>query len=148
MKGKVTILDFWGYWCGPCLQKMPELFKLYDKYHGQGLEVIGIHVDTGESEETPVNTVDELDQRLRRVRKDVWDGRDVPYPVALVSGKRTSFGTVVETSDRARGELVAKFGVVSFPTVILIDRQGRIEGRFDPGNSKDVARLEKLLIEN
>src|SRR4029079_16366558 len=29
LKGKCVILDFWGYWCGPCVHRMPDLFQLY-----------------------------------------------------------------------------------------------------------------------
>ncbi len=45
LKGKVIILDFWATWCGPCRQSIPDLQKLYVKYHSQGLEVVGISVD-------------------------------------------------------------------------------------------------------
>lgn len=41
----VTIIDFWGTWCGPCLLAMPDLQELYDTYHKQGLNVVGISVN-------------------------------------------------------------------------------------------------------
>jgi peroxiredoxin len=41
---KVTIIDFWGTWCGPCLLAMPDLQELYDGFHKQGLNVVGISV--------------------------------------------------------------------------------------------------------
>ena len=44
IKGKVTLIDFWGTWCGPCLKAMPKLQALYDQYAADGLQVVGISV--------------------------------------------------------------------------------------------------------
>lgn len=41
-KPKVTLLDFWATWCGPCRQTLPILGRLYEKLSSSGLEVIGI----------------------------------------------------------------------------------------------------------
>lgn len=42
---KVTIIDFWGTWCGPCIIAMPDLQELYSAYHDKGLNVVGISVN-------------------------------------------------------------------------------------------------------
>jgi peroxiredoxin len=45
MKGKIVLIDFWASWCGPCRHNNPRLIKLYNKYHGKGLEIYGVSLD-------------------------------------------------------------------------------------------------------
>ncbi len=44
-QNRITILDFWASWCGPCRQETPFMVQLYKKYHDQGLGIIGISLD-------------------------------------------------------------------------------------------------------
>ena len=44
-KHKITIIDFWASWCGPCRKTMPAMIQLYDKYQSKGLGILGISLD-------------------------------------------------------------------------------------------------------
>ncbi|MCR5157758.1 MAG: AhpC/TSA family protein [Prevotella sp.] len=49
-KNKLTILDFWASWCGPCRREMPFMKELYAKYQSKGLGIVGISLDESASE--------------------------------------------------------------------------------------------------
>ncbi|MBX2876974.1 MAG: TlpA family protein disulfide reductase [Saprospiraceae bacterium] len=42
---KVLLLDFWEVWCGPCVQSMPKVQALANKYESEGLDVVGVLMD-------------------------------------------------------------------------------------------------------
>jgi|GEM_PF-1380551 len=47
--GKVTILDFWATWCGPCRHALPGLKQLQARYGGDQVEVVSISEDENEA---------------------------------------------------------------------------------------------------
>lgn len=50
-KGKVTVLNFWATWCGPCREEMPMLNSLRKKLAPKGVEVVGVALDQKEQVE-------------------------------------------------------------------------------------------------
>jgi cytochrome c biogenesis protein CcmG/thiol:disulfide interchange protein DsbE len=46
--GKLLVLNFWATWCPPCIEEMPSLIALNEKFAGQGLVVVGVSVDRDE----------------------------------------------------------------------------------------------------
>ena len=48
-KNKVTMVDFWASWCGPCRKENPVVKAAYEQFHELGFDVIGVSVDQGEA---------------------------------------------------------------------------------------------------
>ncbi|MCW9708993.1 TlpA family protein disulfide reductase [Fodinibius salsisoli] len=68
---KLTWVNFWATWCGPCRQEMPMMSELYEQYHEKGLGMVGISIG-----ERPATVTKYLTKS------------PVPYPI-LVDSMRT-----------------------------------------------------------
>jgi outer membrane protein assembly factor BamB/beta-lactamase regulating signal transducer with metallopeptidase domain/thiol-disulfide isomerase/thioredoxin len=98
-RGKVVVLDFWGTWCAGCVSAIPTMQALADKYEPQGVVFLSIH--------TPAGSMEQIN-KLRKLKS--WNA-----PVALDRGASLS-----------EGQTAQRYGVSGFPTVIIIDRDGKI----------------------
>lgn len=49
--GKVTLVDFWASWCKPCRDENPNIVRVYEKYHDEGLNIVGVSLDRPGQEE-------------------------------------------------------------------------------------------------
>ncbi len=43
---RLTMVNMWEPWCGPCVGEMPDLEKLYEDYYDKGLMILGVYSDT------------------------------------------------------------------------------------------------------
>ena len=49
MRGKVVLLNLWATWCAPCRHETPFLQSLYEERKDDGLEIVGVSLDGGDS---------------------------------------------------------------------------------------------------
>ena len=103
MRGKVVVVNFWASWCAPCRAESDDLVAVAERHKAAGVEFVGVAVK------------DDADAARAFERK-----QQVSYPSLLDQPG------VVLTRFRT---LAPQFP----PSTILIDREGRIAGRFIGG---------------
>ena len=113
LRGKVVLIDFWASWCGPCRRENPNVVRLYKKYHDKGFEIYSVSLDKEKS------------AWLKAIKDDglVW-----PNHVSDLNGWTSSGGKT--------------YGIMSVPSTVLVDTEGRIIARNLRGNE-----LENKLAE-
>lgn len=121
-RGRVTVLNIWATWCGPCRKEMPSLQKLHRQFQDRGLNVVGVNVDAPQADQS--KRIEELTHRLR-----------IDYTILLDPEQK----------------FVRTFRAIGVPQTLLIDRSGRIlrhwRGEFDP-MAADVVRLVEQVLSN
>ena len=98
-RNKLTMIDFWASWCGPCRAEMPHVKKVYEAFHSKGFEIVGVSLDS---------------------KKDLWLGAvkqmKMPWPQVC--------DLLVWKSPAA-----AAYNVSAIPATVLINQNGEIVAR-------------------
>ena len=115
LRGQVVFIDFWGLWCGPCMEVVPALKALQDKYEKQ-VVFIGIHTAG-----TEMNQV-----------KKALDMKDWRILVGLDAGPQIN-----------KGETAQRFGVRGYPAWVVVDKQGRVA--FNSSSDESVGNYQKVM---
>jgi len=109
LRGRVVLIDFWTFGCINCRNTLPYLNSWHDRYRDRGLTVIGVH-----------SPEFDFERKVENLRSEV-DSLAIHYPV-------------VSDNDYKTWEA---YKVGAWPTVFLVDKQGRIrwlhvgEGKYD-----------------
>jgi cytochrome c-type biogenesis protein len=73
LEGEVVLVNIWATWCEPCQREMPELEALYEQYGPEGLQVIGVSLDVGGSNERIQEFATDLGVTFPLVRDQAGD---------------------------------------------------------------------------
>jgi thiol-disulfide isomerase/thioredoxin len=115
-QAKVTLVDFWASWCGPCRAENPNVVKAFHAFHAKGFDIISVSLD------------DNADRWKAAIIKD-------GMPWHHVSGLKKWEEPVAQF-----------FGIQGIPDNFLLDEQGKVIGRGLKGEAlynKIAAMLEK-----
>ena len=95
--GKVTLVNFWATWCGPCEREMPSLAALEREKGSDNFQVIAISVDAAEDK-------DYARERLGELANGILDFYFAPPE---------------------NWDIVYESGAKGFPTTIIYDADGK-----------------------
>lgn len=116
----LVLLDFWGSWCDPCVKSVPYLVDLQKRLGSARLKVVGIACEQGPPELRAANAAQAV-QRLRINYPVLVSGMDGPCP------------------------LQRALQIQAFPTMVLVDRHGRVLWRDQGATPVTLARLDRFL---
>ena len=124
---KITMINIWGTFCGPCIREMPGLAKLSEENKANGLEIIGIPIDI-------IDDWGKLDKSLKADALMIIDKTGVQYK------------NVVPTIDMFKTFLR---GIQAVPTTFFVDNDGRQIGGVYMGSrsQKDWQKIIDKLLE-
>ena len=106
-KGKTVFLNFWATWCPPCKAEMPDIQKLYETYDQEGEEALIV---------------------LGVAAPGQWQEQDEEGVKAFLEDKGYTYPVLMDSS----GNTFLQYGVSSYPTTFMIDRDGNVFG-YVPG---------------
>jgi thiol-disulfide isomerase/thioredoxin len=98
-RGKVVLVQYWASWCEPCKADMRVLKDLLTKHGRSGFNIIGVNLDTNAKD---------MAAYLAESR--------LPWPQIFEEGGLDS-------------RLANELGILTLPTMILVDRQGKVVNR-------------------
>jgi thiol-disulfide isomerase/thioredoxin len=118
----LILLDFWGSWCHECRKSISHERELLAKWGGKRLQVVGIACEKGSS----------LEERRARAAGAV-QRLGIDYPVLL---------STLDGSCPLQQALRVQF----YPTMVLLDRDGRIL-QFEQGaTDATLGRIDRSIV--
>jgi len=115
-EGKIVYMNFWGTWCGVCRNEIGDIQTLYDRYK--------------DSDEVAVITV---------VYPNGGDETDIDGIKQFINEHNITFPVLFDE----KGTLFERYGIYSFPTVFVIDKDQSVYGYLSGGI--DINVMENIL---
>ncbi len=128
LSGQVVVLNFWGTWCPPCLQELPDIVEI-EKAFRDHPQFRLLAVSCG-------NEMPEDADRLRASTAALLEDRDIDMPTFADPGLVT------------RQAVHQAVGFQGYPTTLILDRRGVVRGVWvGPATKSEMEALITQLLE-
>lgn len=127
-KDKAVIVQIMGSWCPNCMDETRYLNVVYDDYHNDGLEIVGLSFERVKSKEI-------AEKRVEKMIKDL----KIQYPILMAGYTR---------EDKAEEALPMLNHIMSFPTSIYLDKDHNVVKIHTGFNGQGTPSFDKFIIEN
>ena len=121
---KLTMINIWGTFCGPCIMEMPDLGELSRKYDKKDFQLMGIVIDA-------VNRKGDPDQKMIKTANQIVEKTGANY-LHVVPSKELLYGVLSE--------------VYAVPTTFFVDKDGNLVGNVYTG-SRPLAAWQAIVEE-
>jgi cytochrome c biogenesis protein CcmG, thiol:disulfide interchange protein DsbE len=127
LQGRVTVLNYWGTWCPPCIQEFPDIVELAGEFAAH--EDFRLYA---------VSCGQEEDSNLAELR----DATE-----AFLESRGSKLPTYGDKNHESRTALVGLLGLpgMAYPTTLVLDRQGTIRGFWQGYRPRHKAEMSKLV---
>ena len=97
VKGKYSVIDFWASWCPDCRKDMPNIKRMVEKFSPMGVQFLGISFDN---------------------EPDDWKAAIEKYNIL--------YPQLSELNRMRESDVAQAFGVKWRPSMLLVDKEGRV----------------------
>ena len=124
--GKVTLLHFWGTWCGPCRLEYPELSQMAEQFQSDDrFQFLPVSCAAGRGE----------------MIEDLWNQTEEYLTSNLLD--RLAFADPQGITRRSAAERMQQYEIY-YPTSILIDHEGSIAGIWEGYAPESVGQIADI----
>ncbi len=115
-RGKVVVLEFWGIWCSACINAMPDMERLKQKFEPRDVVFLSIHT---------------RGEEIGKIRR-------------FLEFKKTTMISALDAdggqhTNEFNGVTADRYDVQGYPELAIIDRQGNLAFHTGIGNKADAA---------
>ena len=126
LQGKVSLVNFWGPWCGPCILEFPHLAELQQHYEGRGdFRFVSVSCSGGPGDDKAMEAT----------------------TAAFLAEHQAKFPTYRDAESVTRAHLtdVTGTGGFAYPTTVLLGRNAEIRGLWLGHRDGDEIEMKRLV---